>query len=357
MADQLEQDEQVWRLPNKARGEDVRLGGGSRSSPLSPSAKARLARIARGAPEVMVKITGRSRGVVHLKQHLDYITRNGRLQAELQDGSKVETRADLRALHDDWLAANILGEHGGHRPGAAQSVGIILSMPEGTPPDRVHDAARGWARTTLHNHDWLLVRHDDRGHPHVHVTVRAVGPTGKRLTAGPADLQRWRETFALELRRLGVEAEATPRKARGVVIKSAKSAVYRIERRGSESRVARRNQNEMTSSSGSNRSEWEAGIQARQQDIRAAYLARAEELEGGTADELRLARDIRNFVAGMPVPLTSQQLLASELKLARTGAGSPPLNCPSLYKGSQPQPSSPLKPRLPEPTCQNEPNR
>ena len=119
MSDESEQDEQVWRLPNKSRGEDVRLGGSSRSSSLSPSAKARLARIARGAPEVMVKITGRSRGVVHLKQHLDYITRNGRLQAELQDGLKVETRADLRALHDDWLAANILGERGGHRPGAA----------------------------------------------------------------------------------------------------------------------------------------------------------------------------------------------------------------------------------------------
>ena len=103
----------------------------------------------------MVKITGRSRGVVHLKQHLDYITRNGRLQAELQDSSKIETRADLRALHDDWLAANILGEHGGPRPGAAHSVGIILSMPEGAPPDRVHDAARTWARTTLRDHDWL----------------------------------------------------------------------------------------------------------------------------------------------------------------------------------------------------------
>ena len=93
MSDQLEQDEQVWRLPNKSRGEDVRLGGGSLPSSLSPSAKARLARIARGAPEVMVKITGRSRGVVHLKQHLDYITRNGRLEAELQDGSRVGTRA------------------------------------------------------------------------------------------------------------------------------------------------------------------------------------------------------------------------------------------------------------------------
>ena len=316
MSDQQEQDEQVWRLPNKSRGEDVRLGGRSRPFSLSPSAKARLARIARGAPEVMVKITGRSRGVVHLKQHLDYLTRNGRLQAELQDGSKVETRSDLRALHDDWLAANILGERGGHRPSAAQSVGIILSMPEGTPPDRVHDAARSWARTTLHGHDWLLVRHDDRGHPHVHVTVRAVGPTGKRFTAGPAELQRSRETFARELRRLGIEAEATPRKARGVVIKSSRSAVHRVEQRGFEPRVAHRSRSEATMSIDRS-SNWEPGVQARQETIRAAYLAQAEELERGTADDVHLARDIRCFVSSMPVPLTRQQLLVSEKKLAR----------------------------------------
>lgn len=329
----MEQDEQVWRLPNNSRGEDVRLGGGGRASSLSASAKARLARIARGAPEVMVKITGRSRGVAHLKQHLDYITRNGRLQAELQDGSTVETRADLRALHDDWLAANILGERAGPRPGAAQSVGIILSMPEGTPPDRVHDAARSWARATLPDHDWLLVRHDDRGHPHVHVTVRAVGPTGRRLTAGPADLQRWREMFGLELRRLGIEAEATPRMARGVVIKAAVSAVYRLNQRGIEPRNTRRSRDELTTLPRNKQNPWEIGIQARQQAIRTAFLTRAEELERGTTDEISLASQIRSFVAGMPVPLTRQQLLTSELRMIQTkDAASPPHRPDTLGK-------------------------
>ena len=310
MSDHAEQDEQVWHVPNKARGEDVRLGGGSRSPSLSPAAKARLSRIARGAPEVMVKITGRSRGVVHLKQHLDYITRNSRLQAELQDGSKVETRADLRALHDDWLAANILGERGGHRPGAAQSVGIILSMPEGTPPDRVHDAARSWARATLGDHDWLLVRHDDRGHPHVHVTVRAVGPMGKRLTAGPADLQRWRETFARELRGLGIEAEATPRKARGIVRKAEASAVYRIAARGEEPVVARRRAREMKRADKGPPMEsptWERAIQARQRSIQRAYLMQAADLERGAPDDRQLATKLRAFVAELPAPLTRHQ--------------------------------------------------
>jgi len=35
----------------------------------------------------------------------------------------------------------------------------------------------------LPNYDWLLVRQEDKDHPPVHVTVRAVGHDGRRLVA------------------------------------------------------------------------------------------------------------------------------------------------------------------------------
>ena len=41
-----------------------------------------------------------------------------------------------------------------------------------------------------------MVRHDDQEHPHVHVTVRAVGRDGRRLARGKEQLQVWREDFA-----------------------------------------------------------------------------------------------------------------------------------------------------------------
>ena len=83
----------------------------------------------------MVKVTGRSRGGSgHLKSHLDYITRNGKLQAETQDGEKITERARLRDLHDDWLLANAAEARGRPSLNAAQSVALILSMPPGTPP-------------------------------------------------------------------------------------------------------------------------------------------------------------------------------------------------------------------------------
>jgi hypothetical protein len=49
--------------------------------------RAKLERIVGRAPEVMVKITGRTKGVAHLKSHLAYITRNGELDAETEQGA------------------------------------------------------------------------------------------------------------------------------------------------------------------------------------------------------------------------------------------------------------------------------
>jgi type IV secretion system T-DNA border endonuclease VirD2 len=315
--------EDPWRLPEARRGTDTPLVPGHRSS-LLPETKARLARIVRRAPEVMVKITGRSRGIVHLKSHLDYLTRNGRLEAETQDGQPVPDRAALRALHDDWLMANALMERDrGVRvgPEKAQSVGIILSMPAGAPPDRVQDAARAWARATFSDrHDWLMVRHDDRDHPHVHITVRAVGSNGRRLVAGPADLQAWRELFAAELRRLGVTAEATPRHARGLVAKAERTEVREVRLRGLEPRAVREERRKAAHDAAAPQREpqnWEKAIQQRQASIRAAYLMHAKILDTGDEADKSLAADVRAFVAGMPVPLNRRQLLAAELRRGR----------------------------------------
>jgi hypothetical protein len=146
------EEEQVWRLPNMAKGKDTKLLGGSgtyRSPSLSPAARERLGRIVARTPEVMVKVTGRTRGITHLKAHLDYLTRNGRIVAETQSGELIGDRAGLRELHDEWVLSNAAEPRGRNTPQGAQSVGIILSMPPGAPRDRVQDAARTWARETF----------------------------------------------------------------------------------------------------------------------------------------------------------------------------------------------------------------
>lgn len=327
-----DREDHVWRLPATIKGRDVKLKGSGGSSPLSAVGKARLRRIVAKAPEVMVKVTGRSRGGAgHLKAHMDYITRNGGLQAETQDGERITDRAGLRALHDDWMLANAAEARGKTAPNAAQSVGIILSMPPGSPPDRVEAATRTWARETFGGkYDYLMARHDDTDHPHVHVTVRAVGVDGKRLAPGPTDLQQWRERFARELRRHGVEAEATPRQARGVVRKAARAPVHRSEARGSEPRVRAAERGEAEREARAPKPpqprDWSRDIQVRQDSIRRAYLGHAEQLDKGDTADRQLARDIKRFVADMPVALTRHQAMAVELRRVldqHPGRGSP----------------------------------
>lgn len=312
-------EEDPWRLPPSVKGEDFRLNGSGGRMP-SPALKERLRRIVNRTPEVMVKITGRTRGGTgHLKAHLDYITRNGRVHAETQNGERITDHARLRDLHDVWLTRNKVEARGRSPLNAAQSVNIILSMPSGTPPDRVEAAARTWARETLgSNHDWLMARHDDTDHAHVHITVRAVGDDGRRLAPGPQDLQLWRERFARELRRLGVEAEATPRQARGAVRRNAPSPIYHTERRGSEPRVRSLDHREADADARPAQPAkpvgWSIAIQARQDSIRRAYLGHADQLSKGDPPDRQLARDIQRFVADMPVPLTRRQALAVQLR-------------------------------------------
>jgi type IV secretion system T-DNA border endonuclease VirD2 len=329
-----DEQEHPWRLPGAVKGQDIKLGGNA-SSALSAPAKVRLHRIASKAPEVMVKITGRTRSHAgHLKRHLDYITRNSRIVSETQDGQRITDRTKLRALHDDWLLANAVQARGKRGPNATQSVSIILSMQPGTPPDKVEAAVRTWARETFGGqYDWIMARHDDTDHPHVHVAVRAVGRDGLRLAPGPADLQQWRERFARELRRLGIEAEATPRQARGHVPKAERLPVNKIKQRGLEPRVqkAQRHnaQREAHALKPPPPRDWSRDIQARQEAIGRAYLTHADELGQGDAADRQLARDLRRFVADMPVPLTRRQALAAELRHVleqHPGRGTPPMS-------------------------------
>ena len=73
-------------------------------------------------------------------------------------------------------------------------------------------ASRGVLREEFalqHRHARL---HTNQDHPHVHLVIRKSRAEGRATEYSPrkADLRRWREGFALRLRRHGIEANATP---------------------------------------------------------------------------------------------------------------------------------------------------
>ena len=192
-----------------------------------PTARAKLARIVRGAPEVVVKVTGRQRGGSHVKAHLDYIGRKGDVEIETRDGEILTSKDDIAERAAEW--SDTLEWRS--RP-TVSSVSLIFSMPKGTDPDKVLGAVRALAHAELSdNHDYVLALHTDTPRPHVHLTVQAEGLNRTRFNPRPVQLNRFRERFARELRARGVAAEATPRRARGRGIAGSSMALVKIRAR------------------------------------------------------------------------------------------------------------------------------
>ncbi len=319
----------VWQTPvRKPKRSKWEIPDAVDPRKLTPAMRAKLQRIVAKTPEVMVKITGKTKTVGHLKSHLEYITRNGVLAAETETGAVMEGRQGLRDIQALWADDAALDE--GRRRDGPLSHNIILSMPPGTDPVAVKDAVRAFAIENFGGRrDYVFVQHLDDKHPHVHLTARSLGYDGKRLNPRKADLATWREHFAGELRLRGVEAEATPRRARGKVRKAERGVVRTIRNRGEQPRVERLAREEIVREARVGKSSlrpWEAKTRDRQAAIRDSYRIQAGDLERSSdpADN-ELATQLQRFAAEMTAPETKRDQLRRELmdSLARRGVRTP----------------------------------
>lgn len=171
------------------------------------------ATVVRRAPQVMVKVTGGGRGMKAIAAHFRYISKNGRLDIEDDRGEVSQGRDAVRDLAEEWRFG---GAYIGDASPRREAFNIILSMPRGTNPLAVQQAARLFARQEFADHKYVMVLHDHQANPHVHLSVRAESKDGRRLNPRKGDLHRWREVFAARLRDLAIEAEATRQPTRGV---------------------------------------------------------------------------------------------------------------------------------------------
>ncbi|WP_293386625.1 relaxase/mobilization nuclease domain-containing protein [Phenylobacterium sp.] len=272
----------------------------------------------------MVKVSGRTRDPGHLRAHLDYVARHGELGLEDHDGAVLDGRAPLRELAEDWSALALADRR--RRATTPLSHSLVLSMPGGAAPLAVRDAARAFAAEVFADRfDYVLVLHSDTTHPHVHLVVRSLGHRGERLAPKKADLEAWRQVFAQALRDRGIEAEATPRRARGVTRKAERTPLRRIRERheaglgrppqvwrGAYQAAAR------AAFGGENQPvPWEDRLAARQRQVRGLYLAQANLLQRSAGPRDReLGAQVETFVRGLPPPDTQRLALARELRAA-----------------------------------------
>lgn len=325
-----------------AKGRNIRSGGATRpaesASISSVATKERVARTAKKTAEVIVKISGGGKNMKHIKAHMDYISRNGEVEIEDENGDIHKGVDAVRDVRDAWAKGKIGIPYEGEK--RKEAFNIVLSMPPGTDRQSVKDAAREFAKQEFGNHQYIFAAHDDEKHPHVHLTVKAVGNDGIRLNPRKGDLQFWREQFAEKLRDQGIEANATPRRERGVVQKAERQAVHHIDtgflqgKRRESARVtrAKKQDAEIELNTGKKRENpAQENISTSRKNMQKAYGQIARALVKGEAEDKQLALDIVRLVQSMPPVVTKHETLVQRLR----GIGKQPTE--AKEKMQQPQ--------------------
>lgn len=200
-----------------------------------------IRRTLRRDPEVVVKVVSHgSNSLKGVENHVRYISRDNELRMVNDQGEQVDGPDAATSIVEDWNLD--LYEHRrsekltavDRRKPAKLVHKLILSMPPGTPPDKLLTAAQNFAREEFAmQHRYAMVMHTDEPHPHVHLVVKALSEDGKRLNIRKAHLRMWRSEFARHLREQGVRANATDRMVRGRLGRRMPDGKYRATMRGS----------------------------------------------------------------------------------------------------------------------------
>ena len=279
-----------------------------------------LYRTVRRTPEVMVKVlTQGGRDLKAVGQHLSYLSRDGEVEIETDDGRRLSGQGVEQELLEDWdldidearRMRELRPRPGSARPKLVHK--IVFSMPAGTPPEGLLRGAQAFARETFGaEHRYAMVLHTDEPHPHVHMVVKAVSEEGVRLNIRKATLREWRRDFARHLRARGISANATDKAVRGIMRADLSDEMYRAMQRGALRRIQEQvGPPGMHRRSASEPSSSESLLNTRAQ-VERGWLAAAEILKRqGHRD---LAWYVRRFVDALPPVRTDGELLTQALR-------------------------------------------
>lgn len=271
----------------------------------SANAIAAINRTVKKTPEVMVKMTGRQNGQAHVAENFSYIARLGwgedkELALLTSEGKTITNRKEMSALAREWHLHETADRV---RRKGSTSLSFVLSMPPGTDPEKMKSAAAEFAKVEMAGRRWVIGLHTDQAHPHVHLTVARRDIDGQRFHPGKEDLFRYRQTFAEKLRHVGIEANATPRKARGVTRKSLSTPIAQMAKRGEDSRYAKRLQREaaIAAVTGTATTPFDEKIREQRLSVLESYLKAGKELlHTADNDNQTLAAKLGTFIKELP---------------------------------------------------------
>lgn len=160
-------------------------------------------------PQVVIKISGSSKGVNKAQAHANYIGRNGDVELEDQDCNIYKGKEEQKNLLGAWQAQ---GMHDKHETGSRrEAFHFVFSMPNGTDSQAMKKAVKNLVKEEFDGHQYFLAQHLDTDSPHCHVLINATNNRGERLNPRKQDLHNYRVNFVHKLREQGIEATATRR--------------------------------------------------------------------------------------------------------------------------------------------------
>ena len=291
---------------------------------LTPFQIEQIRRTVSRTPEVMVKVTGgaganSARGIV---AHFNYVGRRGDVDIETDGGQRLRDKDAGKQLLGEW---DLDVELHRRRPELAAAYvrrppklvhRLVFSMPAGTPPKKVLEAVREFAREEFGQvHRYAMALHTDEPHPHVHVVVKAVSEHGVRLNIRKETLRRWRQAFAKQLRTQGVAANATSRVLRGISNTRKTDGIYRAAKRGASThmRLKVTEAAQLLNGSHIHLDHGKTRVMKTRADVVHGWLATEQLLNH--QGERELANAARRFADNLPPAKTEREQLADELRL------------------------------------------
>ena len=236
-------------------------------------------------PQVVVKISGSSKGANKAQAHADYIGRNGKVEIEDQDGNKYKGKNEQKELLGAWSA---MGMHDKHETGSRrEAFHFVFSMPNGTNPIAMKTAVKNLVKEEFDGHKFFMAQHLDTDSPHVHVLLNATNDKGERLNPRKQDLHNYRVAFVAKLKEQGIEATATRRihqfkykdnKRQGVIHKDERMGIKQNNKKPTASQLKT--------------------IQATHKDIAKQYQAYVDNLP---SDQAKLKAEIKKLVENRAV--------------------------------------------------------
>jgi Relaxase/Mobilisation nuclease domain len=287
---------------------------------LTPEEIHLIGRTVRRTPEVMVKVLTKGGGDLRaVGRHLSYLSRNGEVEIETDDGRHLSGEGIEQELLEDWdldLEEARRTRELRSRPGIVQpklAHKVVLSMPAGTPADGLLRAARTFARETFGaQHRYAMVLHTDEPHPHVHMVVKAVSEQGVRLNIRKATLREWRREFARHLRAQGISANATDRAVRGTTRPKLSDGMYRALQRGASRRIPTHQGTAGIERTSSSEASGRVSLLHTRATVERGWRAAAEILERQGQQDI--AWYVKRFTEALPPIRTDRELLRDAVK-------------------------------------------